>query len=179
MKKIILILLSAVLSISLCSCGEKQEYKTTVAPSELLSAEELTPYIGYTPVMTEQISRRVCEAVFVSEPLGEYDSVTVRVYQKNQLMSQEKIKEYFDECKKMRSDAFSIESLGVEAFIAYPSIHCYIDGYHIQITAGSGGDNLQKALLMNLAKLSLENFTNLTGISAETNSQDLTEKTNS
>ncbi len=178
MKKYISLILSLIILLSSCSDGKK-ELKSTIYPSELLTSEQIAPYIGYTPVMSEERSRRVSTALFVSDPIGQGDIVEVKLFQKNQLQSAQKVKENFDKIRNMRSDAFIIDSLGVESFIAYPSIHYYIDGYHIQITAGSGSDNLQKALLMNLAKLSLEKFTELTGISAETFSDSQTDTASS
>lgn len=162
MRKLISIIL--LLIILLCSCADKQEFKTTIYPSDILTATELEPYVGYAPVMSEEKSRRVSTAVFTSDPPGTGETVIVKVYQKNQLQSEDAVKAYFDECKNARSDAFSIDSLGVEAFVAYPFIHYYTNGYHVQIGAGTGSDNLQKALLMNLAKLSYENLRKLTGI---------------
>ena len=82
----------------------------------------------------------------------------VKVYQTNQLLSNEDIVNSFNESRDFRSDAFSIDGLGVEAYVAYPSLHYYIDGYYVEITAGSGSDNDQKILLMNIAKITLENL---------------------
>ena len=163
MKKFICILFSMITLISACSSG-KQEYKTTIYPSEILTAEDLAPYIGYTPLMNEERSRRESTVTYVNENIGEGEPVEIKIFQKNQLQSEDKVREYFDECRQKRSDSFPIESLGVDSFIAYPSIHYYIEGYHVKITAGTGSDNLQKALLMNLARLSLQKFTELTGI---------------
>ena len=160
-KTIVIALLSLIL---LCSCSEEQEFKTTIYPSDILTPTELEPYVGYSPVMTEETSRRVSTATYTSDPIGTGDTVIVKVYQKNQLQTEEQVRAYFDECQNSRSDAFSIDSLDVDAYIAYPFIHYYTNGYHVQIGAGTGSDNLQKALLMNLAKLSYENLTRLTGM---------------
>ena len=170
MKKILIAVLSLILLIS--SCGKKKpQYTSDVYPSELLTQENIAPYLDYAPEMTEERSRRVSVAEYKSNPVGQGYPVVVKVYQKNGLQSAEKVKEYYDECKKMRSDAFDAELNADDSFIAYPAIHYYIDGYHVEITAGGGSDDLQKALLINLATVSIDNFTALTGISANQSAQ--------
>ncbi len=165
MKKITLILFFLLL-ILLTSCSsDKQRVKTTVYPSEILSISEIAPYIGYTPVVAnEKKSRRESFVTYVSEPIGKYDSVTVKISQNNNLQSAEKIKADFDNLKSMRSDVIDVTELNCEAYIIFPSIHYYIEGYHVEITAGSGADDHQKTLLINLADTSLNNLKKLTGI---------------
>ncbi|MDY3928626.1 MAG: hypothetical protein SOZ34_04590 [Clostridia bacterium] len=166
--------------IFLASCGKKDkiEPRDTVYPSDLVTVEELAPFIGYTPVMSETRSRRVSDAVFVSDPIGKEDIVEIKVRQKNGLQSESEVKEYFDECKKMRSDAFDVQlDNTVEAFIAYPTLHYYINGYHVEITAGSGSDDLQKNLLQNIANITLEKLMLLTDMKIPADS-DNTEQSN-
>lgn len=168
MKKITVTLFSLML-IFLTSCSsDKKEIKTTIIPSEILSISEIAPYVGYTPVVaTEKNSRRKSFVTYVSEPIGEFDSVTVRISQKNDLQSAEKIKADFDKSKSMRSDVIDVAELNCEAYIIFPSIHYYIEGYHVEITAGSGANEHQKTLLINLADTSLNNLRELTGILSE------------
>lgn len=163
MKKALILLISLILLLTSCSVG-KPKYISEVAPSQLLTVEDITPYLDYTPELSEELSRRGSVARYLSNPKGQGDPVIVKVYQKNGLLSQEKVEAYFDECKKMRSDAFDVAIEADKAFIAYPTLHYYINGYHIEITAGSGNDDLQKVLLTNLAKISIANFNELTGI---------------
>lgn len=165
MKKIYIILIA--LMLFLCGCAKKEpEYVSDIYPSELLTIDNISPYLDYIPEMTEERNRRVSVAHYQSNPVGQGDPVIVKVYQKNGLQSAKQVKEYYDECKNMRSDAFSIELDADDAYIAYPSLHYYIDGYHVEIIAGSGSDDMQKILLTNLASLSIKNFTALTGISS-------------
>ncbi len=170
MKKILVAIIS--LSLLISSCGKKKpQYTSDVYPSELLTQENVAPYLDYTPEMTEERSRRVSVAEYKSNPVGQGYPVIIKVYQKNGLQSAESVKKDYDECKKMRSDAFDAGLNADDSFIAYPAIHYYIDGYHVEITAGGGSDDLQKALLINLAAVSIDNFTALTGISANQSAQ--------
>ena len=157
MKKIFSVMLCMVMLLS--SCGSKKEKKReTVYPSELISIEELSAYVGYTPVLTEEGNRRIRTATYVSEPLGKYYPVTISVRQKSDFQSEKEVKDNFDEMINARQDAYEIDDLGVKAYIVYPSLHYYVDGYHIEVTAGSGSNDLQKALLTNISKITLNNL---------------------
>ena len=170
MKKISIVIFTLLLFLS--GCGKnKTTYVSDVYPSELLTIENVAPYLEYKPEMTEERSRRMSVARYQSNPIGQGDPVIIKVYQKNGLQSAEQVKAYYDECKTMRTDSFDIELNADDAFIPYPTLHYYIDGYHIEITAGSGSDDLQKVLLTNLAAISIENFTALTGISAHSDAE--------
>lgn len=163
MKKLLIVILSLTLLMS--SCGKKEPQLTSeVYPSELLTQENIAPYLDYSPELTEERSRRVSIAEYRSNPVGQGYPVIIKVYQKNGLQSAQSVRAFYDECKTMRPDSFNAELNAEDSFIAYPSIHYYIDGYHVEITAGSGSDDLQKALLINLAAVSIDNFTALTGI---------------
>lgn len=163
MKKIFSIMLCMVMLLS--SCGNKKEkHRETVYPSELITIEELSAYVGYTPVMNEEGNRRERVATYVSEPLGKGDIVRISVRQKSQFQSEKEVKDNFENVIKLRSDAYEIGELGVKAYVVYPSLHYYIDGYHIEVTAGSGSNDLQKALLTNISKITLNNLSKITGI---------------
>lgn len=153
MKKFIVFLCSVLL---LCGCSADKVKEITA--SILLPQEQIAPYLEYTPTFFEETTRRYSIAEYRPNPAGIGDPVIVKVYQTNQLLSNEDIVNSFNESRDFRSDAFSIDGLGVEAYVAYPSLHYYIDGYHVEITAGSGSDNDQKILLMNLAKITIENL---------------------
>ncbi len=153
MKKIIFLLCFLFI---LCGCSRNKI--TEITASVLLPQEQLAPYLEYVPEFSEKTSRHYSIAEYRPNPRGSNDPVIIKVYQENQLYSKDKILDYYNECKELRTDAFTIDSLGADCFVAYPSIHYYINGYHIEITAGSGSDNDQKILLMNLAKISLENL---------------------
>ena len=160
MKKIICILF---FSIFLSSCASDEKIDTITA-SVLLPQETVAPYLDYIPNVTEKNTRRYSITEYLSNPNGKYDPVIVKVFQVNELLSEDDVINHFNECKDLRSDAFTVDSMGVECFVAYPSIHYFTKGYHVQITAGSGSDNDQKILLMNLAKISLENLDKYKGV---------------
>lgn len=163
MKKLLVFLISLILLLYGCS-SKNQSDKKQLLPSELLTISDVSPYLDYEPVLTQETSRRVSTAIYQSEPKGKGYPVIVKIYQENGLVSKDKVKSYFDECKNMRSDSFDVSLDANAAFIAYPTLHYYVDGYHIEITAGSGNNDLQKVLLTNLAKKSIENFYEITGI---------------
>ncbi len=167
MKKIIILLCSLLI---LCGCSSNQVKEITA--SILLPTEQIAPYLEYTPEFSEKTTRRYSIAEYRPNPAGSNDPVIIKVYQENQLLSKDSIIAYFNECKELRNDAFSIDSLGVDCFVAYPAIHYYVDGYHVEITAGSGSDNDQKILLMNLAKLSLENLCEYTDVLSEVTKEE-------
>lgn len=153
MKKIIYLLC---FSLFLCGCSKNKITEITAAI--LLPQEQLAPYLEYVPEFSEETSRHYSIAEYRPNPPGSNDPVIIKVYQENQLYSKDRILDYFNECKELRTDSFKVDSLGVDCFVAYPSIHYYVNGYHVEITAGSGSDNDQKILLMNLAKISLDNL---------------------
>lgn len=161
MKKILYISLMLVLLLCSCSSSDKK-LKDTVYPSEILTSKDISPFFDYSFKMEETRSRRVSVAQYLSEPLGN-EPVIVKVRQKNGLQNESEVKEIFDENKKMRTDSFETFIRDAEGFIAYPNIHYIIDGYYIEITAGSGSDDTQKALLTNLANISYDRLVELTG----------------
>lgn len=161
MKKILCISLMLILLLCSCSSSDKK-LKDTVYPSEILTTEDISPFFDYSFKMEETRSRRVSVAQYLSEPLGN-NPVVVKVRQKNGLQNESEVKEIFDENKKMRTDSFETFIRDAEGYIAYPSIHYFIDGYYIEITAGSGSDDTQKALLTNLANISYDRLVELTG----------------
>ena len=165
MKKRVVMVLCAVLL--LCSCKSGNKGDITVYPQDLLPSEIVEAYTGYKPNVTQEFSRRVSKAKYLPEQLGKNDPVILEFYQANQLMSKEKIESIFDENKSMRSDSFDVGNLGAKAYIAYPSIHYYINGYYVKITAGSKSDDMQKSLLENLASESYEKLKEITGVKYE------------
>ena len=160
MKKLIFLLYFSIF-LSGCSSDEKI---TNITASVLLPQDTVAPYIDYIPNINEKNTRRYSLTEYLSNPIGKHDPVIVKVFQTNELLSEEDIVNHFNECKDLRSDSFTVDGMGVECFVAYPSIHYYTNGYHVQITAGSGADNDQKILLMNLAKISLENLDKYKGV---------------
>ena len=153
MKKIILFLCSLLILV-----GCSSDKVTEITAALLLPQEQLAPYLEYTPEFSEKTTRRYSIAEYRPTPAGSGDPVIVKIYQANPLLSEQAVLDSFNESKNFRNDAFINEGLGVDSYVAYPAIHYYVDGYHVEITAGSGSDNNQKILLMNLAKISLDNL---------------------
>lgn len=75
----------------------------------------------------------------------------MKLVQFNDAMPYQQIFSEYEANKAKRSDAKLVESLGQEAYIAFPTIHVYDRGCLISITAGSGADETQERLLQNLA----------------------------
>ncbi len=161
MKKIVLVLSSLVLTVSLCACkGGGLFAKPTptpvpdIDPASLVTAQDVMSYAGYTPIIdTERTARNanVAEVVYRSEILGQSDPVTVKFTQFTDTIDYQMLFEQYEQEKAKRASAELIGGIGQEAYIAFPTIHVYNKGCLIDITAGSGADENQKALLINLA----------------------------
>ena len=89
--------------------------------------------------------------LYRSEPIGQYDTVEVKVLQFNDAMPYQQIFAEYEANKAKRKDIKLVESLGQEAYIAFPTIFVYDRGCLVSITAGSGADDEQERLLKNLA----------------------------
>ena len=155
MKKIILGAAVLLTAASLCACGSKEEPKKEIPqiePTELVTIDDVTSYAGYIPVISETTrDGNRSSVLYVSDPLGQYDPVEVKLTQFNDEMDAQQILDYYDQQRELRQDSELIGSLGQGAYIAYPTIHVYDRGCLIEITAGSGAGDEQKALLQQLA----------------------------
>ena len=154
MKKIILATLSLMMALSLCACGGKNQQKEIpqMEPTELVTIDDVSAYAGYIPVIKESTrDGNRSSVLYVSDPIGQYDPVEVKLIQFNDEMGYQQIYDYYEQQKSMRQDAELLESLGQESYIAYPTIHVYDRGCLIEITAGSGSGDEQRQLLKQLA----------------------------
>ena len=154
MKKIILSVLSFAVALSLCACGSGEQKKEIpqIEPTELLTIDDVTAYAGYIPVIKETTrDGNVSSVLYVGETLGQYDPVEVKFTQFSDDMGRQQIYNYYEKQKSTRQDAETVDSLGQEAYIAYPTIHVYDCGCLIEITAGSGAGEEQRQLLRQLA----------------------------
>lgn len=156
MKKIISILACAAITLSLCACGEQPEPEPVpeLDPAQLVTAEDVAAIAGYTPVVepsgtTKEGNRS--SVMYRSEPIGQNDTVEVKVVQFNDDMTYQQIFNEYEANKAKRSDAKLIESLGQEAYIAFPTIFIYDRGCLVSITAGSGAGDEQERILTSLA----------------------------
>jgi hypothetical protein len=171
LKKIIAIVSALFVTLSLCSCGGGGGLQSAVptatpipeaVPTEVLKLSDVQAAVGseLTYVQEGGVEKdgNVSTAVYRTEPLGKGDLVRVEIRQLTSQVTREQVRAEYDEMKSKRPSAQNVEGLGDDAYIAYPSIHVYKDGYHLEITAGSGADEAQAALLKNLAQTAMRSL---------------------
>ncbi len=160
MKKIFLVFASLVVMIGLCSCDggfiSKPEPTPVpeIDPAAIITADDVAINAGYTPVTDSQGTTREGNSATVlyrSEPVGQNDTVTVKVTQFNDTIGYEQIYNQYESEKAKRPTAELVEGIGQETYIAFPTIHVYDRGCLVEITAGSGSDDKQKTMLKNFA----------------------------
>ena len=162
MKKLLLVIACLGATIALCACGGGGGFfaKPTptpipdIDPASIISAEDVASIAGYTPVIESSATGRegnVATVLYRSEPIGQYDTVEVKLTQFNDTVGYEQIFAIYEKEKSQRRNVEMVESIGQEAYIAYPTIHIYDRGCLIEITAGSGADEEQAQLLKNFA----------------------------
>ena len=170
MKKLIVMISSLLITIGLCSCGGGGGIfaKPTPTPIPVLDPTAILTaynvYAGinyeYVPVVDGEIKTEgnTRSVVYVSNPKGIGDSVEIKITQYNETTSIDQVYQKFSAAKEKRYEITEVTDLGETAYIAYPSIHVYDRGCIIDITAGSGSNETQQQLLLNLAKLAVANF---------------------
>lgn len=161
MKKLLLVLTSIAMVMGLCSCGggglfSKPEPTPVpeIDPAALITVEDVAACAGYTPVIETSETKRegnAARVMYRSEPIGQYDTVTVTLKQFNDTVNYQMLFDEYEQAKAKRPSAELVEGIGQEAFIAFPTIHVYNRGCIVEITAGSGSDDTQRALLRSLA----------------------------
>lgn len=159
MKKLLFTLSALVLTISLCACSGGPFGKPAptpvpdIDPAALLTPQDIAAYTGYTLVTEPSGTGRngnIAEVLYRSEPVGQYDTVKVKLTQFTDTIDYQMLFEQYEAEKAKRTSAELIGGIGQEAYIAFPTIHIYDKGCLIDITAGSGADENQKALLISL-----------------------------
>jgi hypothetical protein len=171
MKKLLLIISTLLIVLGLCSCGGDSGLFAAATPTpipevnplDLLSAEDVYNGIGYAyaPVLDGDTYVRdgnKATATYRSEQLGQGDPVIISVTQFNETVSKETVWYEYDYDRVMRSSAEAISNLGEDAFLAFPTIHVYDRGCHIEITAGSGDTDDQRNMLINFATTAVAKF---------------------
>lgn len=159
MKKIITAVACAAMIAGLAGCGGGDDRNTAVqeiprvSPDMLISAETASAAAGNTLSLSDTgiVSEgNKLTAVYETDPVGAADGVTVSIEQFSDTLSTTEIWNEYENTRILRSDNEKIEGIGADCYVAYPYIHIYDRGCHITISAGSGSDEGQKALLTNL-----------------------------
>lgn len=164
MKKLLSVCLTLLMVMGLCSCGKggglfADPVPTPVpeiSPLDLISAEEIYVAINYAyaPVLDGDTCVRdgnKSTAFFRSELIGQGDPVIIEITQYSDTVPKEDVWYEYDNDRIKRTSAQTVENMGEDAFIAFPSIHIFDKGCYIKITAGSGNTEEQRNTLMSLA----------------------------
>ncbi|MCX7714223.1 MAG: hypothetical protein N2171_00620 [Clostridia bacterium] len=172
MKKILFAVLNLLSLCILCSCTAANTLQQSTPgpivylnPESVFTLENAAAIVNYSPVIDGNIEKKnnMTSILYHSEPIGQGDTVRVTVRQYTDAITKQQVKEEYDMMKSMRPKAIKLDNVGEDAYIAYPSVHIYMDGYHIEITAGSGDDDTQKALLEQAAKVACSNAAKILG----------------
>lgn len=171
MKNLVLTLISIILTLTLtltaCSSSPNSAPSNAeptpmpiikITPEQAFSADNAQSIVNY-PVTVSNTSDN--SVIYHSSPIGQGDTVTVTVSQYSDTQTKERIRADYDKVKSMRPSAETLENIGDDAYIAYPAVHVYIDGYHVSVAAGSGGDESQRNLLVGIAGTVAENLNNI------------------
>lgn len=154
-KNVICIMAAAVL---LSSCAKEEP-----GGSEAFDAKTLFPetaaaeFLQYTPVQTYEDGYTKSVVRYDSEPIGK-DPIIVELYSPNDIKTADDIYSEFKSKHDLRADSEDITDYDAEAFLAYPSVNIYKDGYMAVVTAGSGSDEIQKQLLIEAGSVVAENL---------------------
>lgn len=160
MKKILIMVSAVAVAAGLCACSSGPFAKPEptpvpqIDPSALVTVEDVAAKAGYTPVIEPSGTSRennIGEVLYRSEPIGQNDTVSVKLTQFTEDIDYQVLFEQYEQQKARRASAELVEGIGQEAYIAFPSIHVFDRGCIIEITAGSGANDAQKELLKDLA----------------------------
>ncbi len=169
MKKLLLAVSTLLMLLGLCSCGGGVFSTPTptpvpeIDPTALITAEDVytaTNY-AYAPVLDGNTYTRdgnTATALYRSEPIGQGDPVIIEITQYTDTVSKETVWYEYENERAKRPSAQMVTELGEDAYLAFPSIHIFDRGCHIKITAGSGSNEEQQNMLVNLAVTAVERF---------------------
>lgn len=154
MRKKIICISAVCLLLASCKASEGEvDFDARV----ILSATEATEILQYTPTVSYEKSYTKSVVRYDSDPIGN-DPLIAELYAYNDKTSAEDIYAEFQKKRKLRSDSEEVTEYDAEAFVAYPSINIYKDGYMVVVTAGSGPDEAQKQLLIEAGKIAADNL---------------------
>ncbi len=155
MKKLFAMILCTAMVISLAGCGSNDKDEVArISPDELITADTVSDIVGVTlkahpDGVTNDGSARTI--VYVPNPIGSADPVTVSIEQFSDTLTTNQVWADYENSRIRRDDMEFVDGIGEDCYIAYPYINVYVRGCFIRISAGSGDDEEQKALLKNLA----------------------------
>jgi len=148
----------------LTGCGKEAVVIPPVMPTDVITQADADSAAGgkYKLKLNHnaviELESNIYKAEYLAEPLGSGDPVVVTVTSPYAEITKDDIKEEYKNEYKTRLNKRKVEGLGDGAFLAYPSLYIYQDGYMIEISAGSGNSDEQKELLIELGKKALENL---------------------
>lgn len=170
-KKVIGIISSAAISMTLCACGNGgglfADPTPTPAPhaeaTAVVTMDNVLEIVNgqYTIELDNSSSvqeNNVSTAAYRAVPNGAGDPVIVKVIEYTNSISPNQIWDDYENTRISRPASEIIEGIGDDAYIAYPSIHVYDRGCEIVITAGSGSDDGQENTLKQLAQKAVANL---------------------
>lgn len=166
MKRIFIVI--SLLMLLLSGCGKDQ--KTYDIAADFLSLEEVSGFLGYTPVMEEENTRLQKKVTYKNETKGDGDIIRLSIYPPNTKYSADDIKAQFDAEKKKNEEYKSLiefEEADAEAFISIPSAHIYKNGHYAVVTAGSGGEEEQINLLKTISQIVIGHLNELEPVTEE------------
>lgn len=159
MKKLFAIIMSAAIVLSTASCGGKGGNKNNTViprlmPETIMPVETVVQFTGGTMRASDDglvADGNGTMVTYVTEPIGVADSVSVMIEQFSDTLTTAQVWADYENYRVQRSDSESISGIGTDCYIAYPYINVYHKGCYLRIGAGSGSDEYQKQLLINLA----------------------------
>ena len=162
-KRLISGIVCTAMTFALASCGggetEQQNNNniaaiSRISPDTLITVETAASIANNTMRMSDEgivDDGKTLTVTYVSEPIGQGDSVSVSIEQFSDTLSTSDVWNDYEYNRITRSDQINVDGIGSACYIAFPYINVYTRGCYIRISAGSGNDENQKNTLINLA----------------------------
>ena len=166
MKKLFSILVCLGLTASLASCGcskggapTKSAEAEIVSPDALVTAADATSVAGSALNMTTEgvhIDGGFRTVDYVPAELGAADPISVSIEQFSDTLSVAQVWTDYENHRLSRvGDAQMITGVGEDCYVSYPYINVYARGCYLKISGGSGDNEAQRDMLINLANRAL------------------------